>query len=140
MGEVTTSQDQPDLILLESIRKTLTTLTSPLLRQITFNVSGSGFLVLPDQWDALDALLATPKFAIVQVELVVPCSDATMVGEEDRAIARERFSRCNSQERLSVIRAPFVTPTRTWGETPEEAKKYEDHDVIDWVCRRLSLW
>ncbi|KAL0058306.1 hypothetical protein AAF712_015023 [Marasmius tenuissimus] len=136
-------QDDPDLMLLELIRKMLTTLTSPLLHQITFNVFGSGFRVLPDQWDALDTLLATPKFTAVQVELVVPFSDSTIddgTSEEDLTKARECFSKCDSQERLTVIRAPFVMKTRTWRETPEEAKQFEDYDVIDWVCRRLSLW
>ncbi|KAK1234584.1 hypothetical protein PQX77_002213, partial [Marasmius sp. AFHP31] len=128
-------QDDPDLVLLESIRNMLTTLTSPLLHQITFNVCGSGFRVLPDQWDGLDTLLSTPRFTVIQVELVVPFSNSTIddgTSDEDLVRARKVFPRCDSQERLSAVRAPFVMKTRTWYETYEEAKKYEDYDVIDW--------
>ncbi|KAL0058266.1 hypothetical protein AAF712_015072, partial [Marasmius tenuissimus] len=131
-------QDELDELLLDIIRNALNTLASPKLQHIAFNVNGSGFKVLSDQWDALDSLLAAPKFATAQVELVIPFSDSTLANEDDLVPARKLFQRCSSQGRLSVIRVPFVVKTRTWMEDPNEEKQFEDHDAIDWVCRRFS--
>ncbi|KAL0565245.1 hypothetical protein V5O48_016781 [Marasmius crinis-equi] len=113
--------DEPDVVLLNLLRTMLNTLTSPRLRRITFNVYGSGFRVLPEEWDALDGLLASEKFSSVAVELVVPFSDKTIddgTSEEDLPKARGTFS-------------------RGWGsETEEDAEYFQDGEVIDWVCCR----
>ncbi|KAL0563400.1 hypothetical protein V5O48_018668, partial [Marasmius crinis-equi] len=124
--------------MLTTVWKTINTLTSPSLRSVAFNVSGSGFRVLDQRWDALDVLLASNKFASVAVELVIPFSNLTLdngTENQDVSIARKVFSRCDEQGRLSVVRAPFVMKTRRWaneGGDEDDAEAVPDWEVIDW--------
>ncbi|KAJ8075406.1 hypothetical protein PM082_019744 [Marasmius tenuissimus] len=132
-------QDDPDIELVDCTRMMLATLTSPRLQRIIFNVSGSGYRTLEEQWDAIDGLLGSDKFKEVMVELVVPFSDLTTgdeTSEEDLLRAKRIFSRCNTQGRISVVRAPFVVRTRGWHEegTSEEE---DDSEEISWVCDRF---
>ncbi|KAL0568449.1 hypothetical protein V5O48_013537 [Marasmius crinis-equi] len=123
-------QDSRSRLLLNLVSRMIDTLTSPRLRSITLNASGSSFRVIEEKWDALDALLASSKFALVTIELVVPFSNLTIADgteKEDLSLARSLFMRCDRGGRLRVIRAPFVVTTRTWKDIP-------NREVIDWVC------
>ncbi|KAK1219893.1 hypothetical protein PQX77_017373 [Marasmius sp. AFHP31] len=129
-----------DSVMLGLIRDMLNTLTSPRLRNISFNVSGSGFRVLEEEWNAIDSVLSTTKFGSVHIKLIVPFSDITLddsTSEEDLPRARQVFPRCDEQGRLSAIRAPFTVKTRTW-EDHEKRRDFSDHDEINWVCERFS--
>ncbi|KAJ8083665.1 hypothetical protein PM082_009541 [Marasmius tenuissimus] len=134
-------EDNFDSMLLDSVRRMLFTISSPRLWTIALNVSGSGFRVLEERWDAIDALLATTKFSAVQVELIIPFSDITLrdgTSEEDLSIARKVFSRCSEQGRLSAIRAPFTVRTRVY-DGSEDPRDFQDFDEIDWVCDRFRF-
>ncbi|KAK1227856.1 hypothetical protein PQX77_009134 [Marasmius sp. AFHP31] len=134
-------EDNYDLMVLDSVRRMLFTVSSPRLHTIALNVSGSGFRVLQESWDAIDALLATTKFTAVQVELIIPFSDITLrdgTSEEDLLIARKVFSRCNEREQLSAVRAPFTVKTRVY-DGSEDPRDFQDFDEIEWVCDRFRL-
>ncbi|KAL0568983.1 hypothetical protein V5O48_012992 [Marasmius crinis-equi] len=134
-------QSNIDSALLTIVWKMINTLTSPCLRCITLNVSGSGFRVLKGEWNALDTLLASSKFASVTVEPVVPFSDLTLANgteDQDLLITREGFTRCDEQGRLSVVQAPFVMRTRIMRDEGGDGEDFPDEEVIDWVCE--GLW
>ncbi|KAK1230851.1 hypothetical protein PQX77_006050 [Marasmius sp. AFHP31] len=134
-----------DVVLSQLIRRMIATLSSSSLHRITFNVSGSGFRVVEEQWATLDTLLSSSGiFAAAEVELIIPFSDITIAdgtSEEDLPRARALFAKCGDQGRLSVTRAPFVMKTRTWSLDPEEdydSGAFGDMEVIDWVFSRTS--
>ncbi|KAJ8085257.1 hypothetical protein PM082_004052 [Marasmius tenuissimus] len=139
-----------DVVLLRLIRRMIATLSSSSLHRITFNVSGSGFRVVQEQWAVLDTLLSSSGIlSAMEVELIIPFSDITIAdrtSEEDLAKAKELFAKCGEQGRLSVIRAPFMMKTRQWYQDPEEvyADDYDwggfsDMEEIDWVFSRTSI-
>ncbi|KAJ8083661.1 hypothetical protein PM082_009537 [Marasmius tenuissimus] len=115
----------------------VSTLCSPRLHPITFIVSGTGFRVLEEQWGALDVLLATTRFTLVQVELITLFSDATLqdgMSQEDLEKARQTFPRCDEHKRLLATRAPFTVYMRTHYGFDEDPRDFHDHDGINWVC------
>ncbi|KAL0567139.1 hypothetical protein V5O48_014851 [Marasmius crinis-equi] len=142
---VNINDDEPDLVLLKLIRAMLSTLSSPRFRKIIFNVDGCGFRVLEAQWDGLDALLSSKKFAPVAMEITIPFSNQILndaTEEEDLARVQKAFSRCDSQEQLSVIRAPFAMGNKGWPGRAEwdiaNEGSFRGNDIMEWVCDRFG--
>ncbi|KAK1235276.1 hypothetical protein PQX77_001505 [Marasmius sp. AFHP31] len=130
-----------DSLLLDLIRKMFSTISSPSLITNVFNVSAIGFRVLKERWDAFDVLLATAKFATVQVELTIPFSDSTLrdgTSEEDLSRARQVFPRCDKKGRLSITRAPFTVKAKDF-DGSEDSRDFQDYDVINWVCGKYFV-
>ncbi|KAK1230852.1 hypothetical protein PQX77_006051 [Marasmius sp. AFHP31] len=128
---------------LSKVLRMLTAITSPHLRTIVLHLIDDSnstaetepiSLVLSDEWNRLDDLFSTEKFAECAIELIVPSSTS----DDDLGTARQMaFPKSHHTGRLSVVRAPlpvideFSSGAKT-GRSPYRPYMKE----IEWVCNR----
>ncbi|KAJ8085301.1 hypothetical protein PM082_004096 [Marasmius tenuissimus] len=86
-------------------------------------------LDLYDEWNSIDDLLSTEKFATCAVELVVP----PLTSEGNLVISlRKAFPKVDHTRGISVFRAPLKTMDDFRTETYDFYVKEE----MEWVCNR----
>ncbi|KAL0069519.1 hypothetical protein AAF712_003555 [Marasmius tenuissimus] len=127
-------------MMLSKIHQILTTITSPYLRTVVFNLMGNistsrtesnavfPMFNLRDKWNRIDDLLSTEKFAMCVVELVT-----SSISEDDLiTFGRKGFPKVDHMGRFSAIEAPFkVTDAPTMQRYQLDVK-----EEMEWVCNR----
>ncbi|KAJ8085261.1 hypothetical protein PM082_004056 [Marasmius tenuissimus] len=129
-------------IMLSKLLQILSTITSTYFRTVVFHLRVNPFprsltesqkllamLSLRNEWNRIDDLLSTEKFATCAVELVVTSS---ISGDDLITSGRKAFPKANDTGRFSVIRAPFEAMDEFSAKSYEPGVKEE----MEWVRNR----